>query len=602
MALERRCTTLAALLLAGQVLTVLLTDGASVLVAVPALAIPGLALVPWLPASLRADRQALVAAVVPIGALVLSLAVIGLGAVGMPLRPGWLLLVLGAFVAAGVAGLLRGPGRTPVPAAGDQPWWAWATLGGALLLALALMRLVNADLPTTGNDWAKYLLYADQARQQGSLLIDNPYWLLGQPFREDPGAPALYTTLLVLSGGSASELGYGIQGLLLLSVLATFATAKALFGARAAAPAVVAFVVMPSNVDMTAWHGLANMWGLVLLPLALLTAGKLLRGERDRAWIVLLAAAIVGLLCAHRLTALIAVGALGLLALGALVRAPRPTAKVLLQLAAAGLAVGLLPAFDLLDRQGDAGGLQSYTAYLGTKIAWSNVLRDLTVPVAASGVVALVALVLIKARRRDPAAWIGVALLGATLAYGYSWIVHFPGFYVRASYFLPLALALVLAAALPAARDKGRERPLLFGALAIGLLLAINPLTNARDFYRYVDDGALKGYAVLGRLKQPGDVVVADSCTSFVSTWLLETPTLAALVPYEIGPAAELPRVEEARAIFAGGAKGRETARRVNARWLLVNPSCPGRTRGAPEGAVVRYASLKLVVFELPKA
>ena len=50
--------------------------------------------------------------------------------------------------------------------------------------------------PIPGNDWAKYLLYADEITAQGTLLIDNPYWMLGVPFREDPAVPALYGSFL----------------------------------------------------------------------------------------------------------------------------------------------------------------------------------------------------------------------------------------------------------------------------------------------------------------------------------------------------------------------------------------------------------------------
>ena len=61
---------------------------------------------------------------------------------------------------------------------------------------------VGSGVPP-GNDWAKYLLYADEVRRHGSLLIDNPFWMLGQPFRDDPGVPSLYGATLIMSRAPA---------------------------------------------------------------------------------------------------------------------------------------------------------------------------------------------------------------------------------------------------------------------------------------------------------------------------------------------------------------------------------------------------------------
>ena len=66
-----------------------------------------------------------------------------------------------------------------------------ALAAAGLLVAVAAGLILEGRVirgsPVPGNDWAKYVLYADEIRRHGSLLIDNPYWMLGVPFREDPG-------------------------------------------------------------------------------------------------------------------------------------------------------------------------------------------------------------------------------------------------------------------------------------------------------------------------------------------------------------------------------------------------------------------------------
>src|SRR3712207_9548188 len=44
-----------------------------------------------------------------------------------------------------------------------------------------------------------------EIRRHGALLIDNPYWMLGVPFREDPGVPALYGAYLAMTGDRSEE-------------------------------------------------------------------------------------------------------------------------------------------------------------------------------------------------------------------------------------------------------------------------------------------------------------------------------------------------------------------------------------------------------------
>ena len=83
-----------------------------------------------------------------------------------------------------------------------------------------------------GNDWAKYVLYADEIRRHGSLLIDNPFWMLGVPFREDPGAPAVYGSYLVIGGQSATVLVHGIWVFAVIAILTTFVVRPLAVGRR----------------------------------------------------------------------------------------------------------------------------------------------------------------------------------------------------------------------------------------------------------------------------------------------------------------------------------------------------------------------------------
>ncbi len=46
---------------------------------------------------------------------------------------------------------------------------------------------VIGELPVPGDDWAKYLLYADEIRNHGALLLNNDLWMGWRPFSEDPG-------------------------------------------------------------------------------------------------------------------------------------------------------------------------------------------------------------------------------------------------------------------------------------------------------------------------------------------------------------------------------------------------------------------------------
>lgn len=598
---ERDGATLAVLLALGQVGLVVAGGHTSVVAALPALLAVGLALAPVMPRAVRARPLALYALTLPIGALALDIAIISLSAIGIPLYPGVIAAVVLLFA---LAGLRAAPRVTPVaPEPDDHAWPALAVLAIALVLAAVLAERATGGAPPTGNDWGKYLLYADQIREHHGLLIHNPYWLLGVPFREDPGAPALYGGLLLLSGGAVGPLAHGIVAMVLLTILSLFGCAVVLFGARAAAAGALVFAAMPANPDMAAWHGLANFWALALVPIVLLGAGLLLRGDHDRRTLALTAAGLVGVAAAHRLTLLIVAIAGGLLVFGALVRRPRPTLAVLVRLGLWAAAIGVLVAVDLLRRSSGSGGVQSYQAYLDTKIAWRIVTRDLTWPLIAIGFAGLVAALAAVRRRLDPAAAVGAALALSAVAYGYSWVLHFPGFYIRSVYFLPLALALVVAAGFAAARPRGEALAATVAALLLAVTASLATGTQlvreTHQYYAWTDAASLKGWDTLAGLDRPGQVVVTDRCTSFMSTWLLQRPVIAALAPSDVGPAAELERVNQANAILTAKPGWQAIARRLNARYVTLNPTCPGTDALVPPTGVPVFVSRHLVVLRI---
>ena len=147
----------------------------------------------------------------------------------------------------------------------------------ALGLGLVLQERIIGGAPVPGNDWAKYLLYADEIRRQGSLLIDNPFWLLGVPFREDPGVPSLYGSYLIGAGGNAAVLMHGIWVFAVMGILSVYALTRSLWGETAGVAAALFWAVAPVSQDILGWHGLANAAALALMPIVLLYLTVLLR-------------------------------------------------------------------------------------------------------------------------------------------------------------------------------------------------------------------------------------------------------------------------------------------------------------------------------------
>ena len=103
--------------------------------------------------------------------------------------------------------------------------------------------------------------------------------MLGVPFREDPGVPALYGSFLSLSGEPASVLAHGIWVFAIASILAIFAFVRAFWGDLAGVIAAGLWAVLPISHDILAWHGAPNLaaiclLALVLVYLAVLTSGR----------------------------------------------------------------------------------------------------------------------------------------------------------------------------------------------------------------------------------------------------------------------------------------------------------------------------------------
>jgi hypothetical protein len=560
---------------------------------------PGLAFARVLPAPLRRQGLALAAAVPALGYAIAGIAFITIARVGIPLTGVSTRITLLVLAIAGTAALpLRD--RIARPALSELALLALSVGGG-----IALQARVLHGFPVPGNDWAKYLLYADEIRRHGTLLIQNPYWMLGAPFRDDPGAPSVYGAWLTMTDAPVATLAHGVWLFAVLGILSVFAYVRALWGPLAAGLAALLYAVLPINQDILGWHGLANVVALALMPLVLLGATELLRGRCDRAEAAGLATLLVALAAAHRLS--VTVTALGLLLAGVVALVAGDRRAILRSVAwTAGAAVavgwGVLWHLEAVNRT--FGGTQGYEAYLHSKLNLRLVALDLSWPfVAAAG--AGVALALWRLRAR-PELGVPLAVLAVVCALGYAWLLHLPMAYLRMAYYLPVVLVPLVAVGLVALGARRRGWP----AVAAGLLLAGAIATSAwgraadvRRFYLFADTASLRGLDLVTARIGPDEPVVTDRCWSFLSTWLVHARTLPALYPEDIQPKAELPFARQAQAVLSGRPAGVALARRLGVRYVLVDPACV-----APDGVPIRpprvgvpvYASPRLVVLALP--
>ena len=125
---------------------------------------------------------------------------------------------------------------------------------------------------------------------------------------------------------------------------------------------------------------------------------------------------------------------------------------------------------------------------------------------------------------------------------------------------------------------------------------------NVRDFYAFANRASLRGLDGVAARLRPHEVVVTDRCWSFLSTWLLRTPTLAALTTADIQPKAELRGARQAQAIMRDTPGGRRLARRLGVRFLIVDPTCTDARRRAlhpPRAGVPLFISERLAVLRL---
>lgn len=583
-----------------------------------ALLAPGFTLSALLPPAIRELPIARLCATPTLALVVSSVAIISLARIGVPLTPWSIHLVLLGLVLAGV--VLQGR----VPAAKGAAGAAATARGRAIALieptvlagivigAALLAWQVVGDTPVPGNDWAKYLLYASEIARQGHLLIDNPYWLGGVPFREDPGVPSLYGSALILSGADAGQLAQVILLLSLLIITTSYAVVRPYVGAPGALATAALLALAPATQNILGWHGLANIGGFAILPLVLGGLAGWVAGELDRRGEVGLALALIALAAAHRLT--FAVTALTVLAVGVIGLAVRRRESVAsaARIAGFGAAFGALVLLDLRARAATAGGTLPFTAYLETKIQWDLALRDISHELAILGVGSLIVLAGMRRLPRGiwPAATLGVIVALLSVSY----LVHLSLYYARMVYFMPLALAPLAGAGVGALsgwlvrrdRPAGIRRALVglgVGVAAIGVFgLARTASTQAdavRNFYGFSNPASLRGLDALQEQLAPGEPVATDRCWSFLAAWLLSTPTYPALDDQDIGPRAEVPLAKKGRAILAGGADAQPVADQLGVRYVLLDPTCPpARTKSAPQGRVV-FASPRLAIVRL---
>jgi hypothetical protein len=586
-----------AALVAAEALIALLGGHAPALAVLVLLLAPGLALLGLLPARARADLVTALAAAPALGFAASSCALITVASIGLPLDGVVVRLVPAVLVLAGLAL----PGAEPAVRLGRAEALVALGLLGAVGAGIVLQARVIHGSPVPGNDWAKYVLYADEIRAHHALLIRNPFWMLGVPFREDPGVPAVYGSYLVMTGQGAAALLHGIWVFAVIAILTTFAFVRALWGAPAGVVAALLWAVLPINQDILGWHGLPNLAALSLLALMLLFSGTLFTRGLSRTEAVGFGVTLLALAAAHRLSLVVGLGALAIMASTAFVLGGlrRMTGAALTAVAAI-VVLGGGVVYDLVERQRTFGGTLSYADYKASKLPVVHTAKDLTLVFTAAALIALV--VCVRRAAHDRALIPPLAMLAFTIAGAYAWIVHLPLGYLRMAYYLPLALVPLVAIAL-----TGRARARVTVVAGVVLALVVGAFAwpaahNVRFFYGFANPASLRGLDAVAARLHPGEVVVTDRCWSFLATWLLHTRTLPALYPVDIQPKAELVRANEAHAILDGTPAGQALARRLGVRFLLVDPTCPdpdGHALAPPRVGEPVFTSERLVVLKL---
>jgi hypothetical protein len=560
---------------------------------------PGLVLVPLLPERTRASWGATLAAVPAVGFAASSTLLVTLPAAGIHLTGVSVRVALGVLIA---AGLLLLPSREPRHRLEYGEAWAIVGLLVALFAGVLLQDRVIGHTPVPGNDWGQYVLYADQIRIHGSLLIQNPFWMGGTPFRQDPGVPAVFASYLLMGGQPASVLMHGIWAFALMGIASMFALARTLWGALTGVFAAMLWAVLPIAQDLLGWHGLANAAALALMALVLLYVATLMTDGVGWLEATGLGLSLVALCAAHRLSFLVTCAGVALALVVGLI-ASRGRAEIVrgtLRTALAALVICPGVAYTVIQTDHKFGGTQGYRAYLSTKVHLHLVVNDLSWVFSIAGIAAFVLALWWLRRERTLLPF--VALLVVVVALAYSWIVHFPLAYIRMAYYVPLALVPLVAVGV-----TKLLRPKLAAVAALALTLGValpawGAAANVHRFYDFANSTTLAGMRAVSADLRPGDTVVADRCWSFLSAWLLQTNTLPALDPADILPKAEVGPASEARAILAGTPRGRALAKRLHVRFILVNPLCVSEdgSRGKPpQLGTPFFVSSRLVAMRL---
>ena len=562
---------------------------------------PGMAFLPLLPERVRAHSLATVAMLPTLGVAISMVAIVTAARLGLPVDATWVRVLEGAVVLVGLLAL-RGPdlrGRPPQP-------FELIGLIGVLVAGAVLGGRVIAGFPVPGNDWAKYVLYADEIRRQGSLLIDNPYWMLGVPFREDPGVPALYGAFLAMTGAPAIVVVHGIWVLMGTATAAVYAYARAFWGVAAGVLAAALFAVVPIDQNILGWHGLATVAAIGLLALALAYVTSLLVDGLSWAGAVGFGLVVVALAAAHRLTfvvAALAFAAVVGIALIAFRADRRRLAAGLLRAGAAVLVLGGAVMADLLAREQTFGGTQDYRAYLQTKLNLEYFARDLTFAVAGAGALAFAYLVATRRLRTRSLLPLG-CLAGVILAGTFAWVVHLPLAYLRMAYYAPIPVVVAIAIVLGAQAGRWRAVAAVAAVALVASTAAIawDQADSVRRFYAFTDRSSVRALDLVAHSLRPNEVVVTDRCWSFQAAWLLHTRVLAALDPADIQPKAELPRARLASGILEGTPQGRATARRLGVRYVIIDPTCTsvsGEPKSPPLLGRPVYAGARIAIFQI---
>ena len=574
-------------LAAGEGLLGLTTGSPPLLAAALIVLAPGLALVPHLPRQLSAPATA-VAIVPAVSLAAASVAFTSISAVGIPLTPTSVRLTFLAITGASAAVALwrrvgedRGPAWDP-----SQEARVLLALGGIVLIAIGLQSRTIGGSPVPGSDWGHYLIYAQEIARRHSLLINNPFWMGGVPFSEDPATPSIYAAWQMLSGVSANLLLHGIWLYAVAGILSMFACLRTLWGDAAALLGTAIYALMPMGQDLLAWHGLATEAALVLLPLVVLCMAQALRGETSTRQSALLALSLVALAATHRLTFTIAVVAVIAAAALGLVSKARWILRFSVTTVWLGAVIGWGVVLGLLRQAARVGATQSYTNYEATRInrlVLDLGLRDLTWPVVAAVLVAGLILLAPTVRMRDRAPLVVTGLLLSLLVFSYLWLVHVPSDYTRPLYYLPVFAALLISAALSAL-----PRPMLRVAASVVAVwagaLAWHDAPALRGFYTFANATSLRGLAQLDRVAPPNAILLTDRCWSFAAMWLLQRPVYAALEPYDNFPARDAVRADQARRLlYAGQVTSGPVAR---SQYAVVDPLCSAASGILPAPAV----------------